>query len=180
MRRRCERFLAAALSTAMLAATIMPPAVGHAHAEGDRPHEHSVAAHDHGPEAAEHAHHHRGEACGHSHGSVRDVETAKSPPVAHRHVWFLFVEWTLPARDSEGKESDEPEPPESIRIARLSDAEAVVPAAMPHLSLGVLPAWIDRMPVPAMLAEPNRAEHGPDALPLCDTARHECAGVLLI
>ncbi|MEX0715622.1 MAG: hypothetical protein WD066_03510 [Planctomycetaceae bacterium] len=180
MRRRRERFLAAAFSTAMLAATIMPPAVGHAHSDGDRPHEHSVAAHDHGAEAAGHAHDHHGEACDHSHGPVRNVETAKSPPVAHRHVWFLFVEWTFPARDSQGTESDGPELPESIRISRLSDAGAVPSAATQYLNSGLPPALIDRLPAPATLAAQNRGERGSEALSLCDAARHECAGVLLI
>ena len=131
------------------------PARQHAHAAGDRPH-----SHGHGHEHSRHVHEH-----GHEHDGL-------GSSYAHVHVTLFGVDFTLPANsdDDEGREERCTflgQTPSGIELDRSASHFSVV--AEPVFDFGEL------FPVVATFRSIAAS-----AAPLCDTARHERSGVLLI
>ncbi|MEX0703343.1 MAG: hypothetical protein WD069_14710 [Planctomycetales bacterium] len=183
MDRWLKRSAVLGLSAAVAMAAVMPPAVGHSHADGDRPHDHRIAGAGHShPRAATAKHHHRHEdGREHSHAPEEQGGTVEAPTVPHRHAWFLFVDWTVPARGSHDPAPFGPEWSEVIQLARLWEPGAVLAGAGADVSRLAQPsALAGRIPDPAIEEARHRGDWARESIPLCDAARHACAGVLLI
>jgi hypothetical protein len=152
MRTQC--FIAVVLAVSTL--FIGMPARQHSHAAGDRPHSHLHARHVH-------AHH------GHDHEHVHDgVESS----YAHVHVTLFGVDFTLPADSDDDKNHD-------ARCTFLGQAPSGVEMdqSNSHSSLVADPVMDAGRPLSIV---PTFRSIAAAAAPLCDTARHERSGVLLI
>jgi hypothetical protein len=156
-----------ALAAVLAVVTTMPPAMGHAHEGGDRPHEHGHADHAepaHGPAVLAAA-----SAAGGSHR------------VSHVHlVWLgmhLTFAWPVSAPASG--------PAEHV-VVRLLDPAAPAPVvAALDLAEGGWSSWIPPVASTSIgdLPRPEAIRRAlaaaPPAALLCDTARHERSGVQL-
>jgi hypothetical protein len=160
IRRKCVSLLT---SAALLLALLTPPAVPHAHADGDRPHSHAPAErHQHGHPA----HHHHG-------GALQRNVTAA--PIAHTHLSLLFFDFTLPQRD-EG-ESDAPSSLQLLPVAGCSLISQSAPVGDSPSSAAASDAVPRELPP---ISTPGGGT-GPRARNLlCDSARRARTGVLLI
>jgi hypothetical protein len=187
----------------MLAAVVLmggwvPPAVQHAHAGGDRshthvphgnghPHHHGDAGHNHDG----HDHDGPGDGCRHRHGdqSHKSIcepggNAVRQKPVSHRHFSWLGFEFTLPLRDAEDSERQERDwLPSVLAVFRLGNesAESAWLAAGGSTLLGDLTAAhafsfgsADVICAAGLCRAPLVTGF------LCDTARHDRSGVLLI
>lgn len=164
------------LSALVLAWGIVPPAVRHGHDGGDEPnHRHKAVAH-HSHEHGDHDHP--------SDGASRSVESQVSPSalrglVFHLHWSFFGVEFSVPM--SEDDQSDDARHAAEPAIVRLV---ASVPAPVLHNSTfmggfsatGAQPALDLPVGLTSSLTNPNLTR----SAPLCDRARHERSGVLLV
>jgi hypothetical protein len=172
----------------------MPPAVQHAHVEGDIAHAHGSSAEtvtppeeqhrkeQHGHDHA-HAHHHSHR---HSHRHVDDkpVPATLIPrtTTSHRHVVMLGIELCLPSGESRGS-SDDAENRESDRlcVVRLRDAQAI------SVRVSQVDSLIETVALQECDAaggteslEVRSSQQTLSSLPLCDTARRARSGVRLI
>lgn len=173
------------LSAVVLLGGMVPPAVQHAHPEGDRSHDHRVSAHErqgsghHGRHSHPHPHPHR-----HSH-SHRDKGGTPDPlhgPTQHLHISFFWLDISLPLDgDRDPQQKQDTQGTLSAMLVRLSDHEFVVassPAGM-QLLLG-FPSIATALPDAAERPRPGSREEGVSSFPLCDSARGERSGVQLI
>jgi hypothetical protein len=151
---RTKRLTAVFLTVSTL--LIGVPARQHSHAVGDRPHSHDHAHCGHTEDGQSHQHQHNG----------------VGSSVAHVHVTLFGVDFTLPA-DSDDDENHDARctffgpAPNAIELDQsASDFSAV---AEPVFDAGE--------PLAMVLTFRSIAA---SAAPLCDTARHERSGVLLI
>ena len=140
-----------AVSLAISMPFIGVPARQHSHAAGDRPHSH-VHAH----QVHDHEHEHNG----------------LGPSVAHTHVTLFGVDFTLPAESEDDASREDRctflgQTPSGIETDQSASRFSVV--AEPEFDSGEL--------LPTV---PTFRSIAASAAPLCDTARHERSGVLLI
>jgi len=165
------------VSASVLAWVIIPPSIRHAHHGGsDRDHcHHAVAKHD--PQLG---HHH-----GHEESDHRQEIADIAAPVAlddfvvHLH-WSLFgLDFCMPT-PQEG-ERDEDRGACGLALVRLiDDLPAVIPGGR-HCQ-GV-PLVVPPEPGPRLVVVQISPSHPPNVIaciPLCDSARPERSGVLLV
>lgn len=176
------------LTTVMAMPMLSPPALRHSHAGGDTPHSHRAEAvhshghsHLHGPKhshSSRHSHRADPKAAQHLHGH-RKTHSA-NPPVEHYHVyWFGFETW-LPLSAPQRSDSSQPVSDAGQWVPLISDVR--LPdrtddgSNFVAVELGTPTRLTPRLPV--------RAETRPlkesAANLLCDTARRERSGVLVI
>jgi len=149
---RTQRFIAVVLAVNTL--FIGVPARQHSHAAGDRPHSHLHTRHVHTHHGHDHAH--------------NGVESS----YAHVHVTLFGVDFTLPADSDEDTDHD-------ARCTFLgpSPSGVVMDQSASHSSLVAEPVMDAGRPLSIV---PTFRSIAAAAAPLCDTARHERSGVLLI
>ena len=172
------------LSALVLTAAVAPPAVRHVHslAGGSRlQHEHS--SHRHGPG---HDRHSPDIESSGQHGEL----TTHLPPmntaviacgvVWHLHLLLLGVEVTLPDRSSDN-EDRRSQPGCEFALLRSGDELLLQQSSG---SMSVVSAALQSLPSSQGDAAPLQvaAPHSPQvcSMPLCDRARHERSGVLLV
>jgi len=198
MKRLLHKAMTILLSGAVLASSVLPPAVCHAHSEGDRSHSHKQDLeqpdsdeHDHGHG---HGHQHDGAAVSH-HDEHRHHEPSEhederasgiEPASPHLHFSIAGFDFSLPLPSDDG--SDGPLSPTGdnagcFGILRLTDDTITVPR--------VDSSKVVELSAPAPLAIDSLVDVGEqtarwrcvrtiDRTLLCDSARCERSGVLLI
>ena len=184
--RQSSRLIRAALAACLAVVTTMPPAMGHAHAGGDRPHQHEHDGHHHSDRHhSDHSH------ADHGHGpSARPViasagwGTSEAGRFAHVHFAWLGLEvtlaWPVGAAGAGDGQADH-------IVVRLLDSAAQgisqVDVQSPFVASGcwaVLPAatvWSSPPSATALLR--SLQTEAPATTLLCDSARHERSGVQL-
>ena len=196
MRRLFHNVMTILLSGAVLASSVLPPAVCHAHAEGDRPHLHEQDHEQPDSDEADHGHsHHHDGAVVSDHDDNRherseqddqDAVGGVEPASGHLHFSIAGIDFSLPLPSDEG--SDGPLSPTGdnagcFGIVRLTDDTTTVPRVE-------LSDVID-LSTPAPLAIASLVDATPhaarwrcvraaDRTLLCDSARCKRSGVLLI
>lgn len=186
---RLQAGLAWLLAVAVLLGSVAPPTVEHAHADGERSHDHGAAdlhegrhkhphPHPH-PHSHKHSHSHK-----HPHPPSGDGERELLQcRTMHRHVILFGFELYMPASDHQ----DLPGPgnklgDEALTLVRLLETEVVLTYAPAGGRL------FDSLPLSYSCVAPcatsmARAQDGPAmlaSLPLSDSARGERSGVQLI
>jgi len=179
---RFQHTLGCLLSATVACAALLPPAVGHVHAGGDRAHVHS-AAWDADEHAAFHAHHgehaeHHEHATLHEHGPA-DAHRLHAAGEWHAHLCFFGLSLTLPLpADGEfpGADDDDqrvvflgPQTSEDPGLTTRDAGDDVALDCVRTASESSLDALRDRATGSAPVESP----------PLCDTARHARSGVQL-
>lgn len=196
MKRLLHKATTILLSGAVLASSVLPPAVCHAHAEGDRPHSHKQHheqpgsdEHDHG-----HGHHHDAAAVSehddrHHEPSAHEDEDAAGgiePALAHLHFSIAGFDFSIPLPSDDG--SDGPLSPTGdnagyFGIVRLTDDTITVPrvafADLVELSASA-PLAIGSLVDAPQHAARWRCVRAAGRTLLCDSARCERSDVLLI
>jgi hypothetical protein len=178
-----RRPIALLLAALTLASGLLPPALGHAHDGGDRSHrhDHDQAHHDHRHASPDHVDAHDDGHAEHHRASAPAGPAVGRLATAHLHIDLGAFGLTIPSP------SGSPEGP-----GRPAPAGPAIGAADDE----TIPARIDAsrfaMPWPGSLAiaRVDAAPALPSVLrfaasrgtspPLCDAARHERSGVLLI
>lgn len=196
MKRLLHKAMTILLSGAVLASSVLPPAVCHAHSEGDQPHSHEQGhehadsdQHDHG-----HGHHHDGAAVSdhHEHRHHAPSEHEDEPATggiesasAHLHFSIAGFDFSLPLPSHDG--SDEPLSPlgdnaACFGLVRLTDDTVTVP----RVDLTDLVDLSASAPLAsASLVDQTQQTarwlcvRAVDRTLLCDSARCERSGVLL-
>ena len=176
------RFLARNLVTLLLIVVMAMPAVSspalrHSHADGDKSHRHGVEtverhghSHTHDPANAAKAKHSHGE---------RVSDSAQSP-VEHLHVFWFGFQTSMPLSAPDQSESPRP----------IANAEQWVPliseislpdAAQDGSTMLAVDLFTPTGLTPRLPARSEvRPPHESAVAWLCDTARHERSGVLVI
>ena len=162
------------LSALVLAWGVVPPAVRHSHEGGaDVNHRHEVAAH-HG-----HEHH------GHSHdedwhpGGAKVSASVLRGLVVHLHWSFLGLDFSVPLSDDEqSKDGRQAATPAVVRLVDFAPA----PTLDTGHSLSIAPVIVALSSLEAALVQaPSLAGfERRQSAPLCDRARRERSGVLLV
>lgn len=189
MRFSGRNLLTLLLIVVMAMPALSPPALRHTHADGDRSHDHRVAATDH-----EHTHSHgptHSHSPRHSQRHAADLKTAKhshngceghsaTPHVEHFHVFGFGFTTSLPLPAPERSDSPRAIPNVDQWVPLISE----VP--LPDTSQDGLNVLVAELCTPATLTPrmADRSEIRPlrqSAVNLlCDTARRERSGVLVI
>lgn len=197
MKRLLHKVMTILLSGAVLASSVLPPGVCHAHSEGDRSHSHKLDheqsdsdEHNHG-----HGHHHDDGAFSdhdehrhHESSECEDERTAGGidPALGHLHFSIAGFDFSLPLPSHDGSDgplSSTGDQAGCFGVVRLTDETITV-------SRVELSDVID-LPMPAPLAFASLVDATQDAARwrcvraadrslLCDSARCERSGVLLI
>ncbi len=197
MRILLRQSLAIVLSAAVLATAMLPPAVCHTHQGGDVQHAHSATdthSHAHHSDSSDShaASHHASGDCDHSHERTADhvVKQADDhahglePAVAHRHLLIAGFDFTIPqpAGDGPGR-GDGESSSDRIAVVRLTEDAFVVQSVEPASPFALAGCFDSSI---ADLSDANRSalrsllEAAGDRSLLCDSARFERSGVLLI
>ena len=161
------------LSALVLAWGTAPPASQHAHVGGKDP----THQHDGCQEVAHHGlHDHDSDGQHHQRAVVPDVSLV-SDFVAHVHLRWLGMEFSLPLPDESADGDDEGTvPPAIVRVM-----DEIVPATQAGPSFGRPPLTVisahgvDLVPNLTPIPRPRQTA----SIPLCDSARLERSGVLL-
>lgn len=185
------RFLSRNLVTVLLIVVMaMPalssPALRHSHADGDRSHDHRVVhhGHSHGPNhshsSRHHHRHHHTDAKTAKHSHDGDEAHSAMPPVEHYHVFWFGFATSLPL--SAPERSDSPRAISKMNQWVPLVSEFRLPdAAQDGSSLVAVDHCTPTGLTPRL---PNRSEaHPPQTsamVLLCDTARRERSGVLVV
>ena len=183
------RLLGRNLMTLMLIAlmaipAVSPPALRHSHADGDRSHQHgpaSVERHAHGPRHS-HSPRHRHSANAAKTKHTHDARASHSPqlPVEHLHVFWFGFQSLLPL--SAPERSGSPRPTASTEQWVPLISEVTLPDAF---QVGSHIPAVDLLPPTELTPRlPARSEvrppHESAVALLCDAARRERSGVLVI
>ncbi len=163
---------------AVLAWTTMPPAIVHSHREGDDPthrHDISTAHHDH------HHHHGPSHAARHAHTRPAAPNGVESGPVAVHCHWQLLGFWFAFPSSRERSDREDECGIGKVMIVDLADGDGFASPTGIALTLSVCqpgpaasPGFV---PLVSTLQGPQRST---SATPLCDSARLERSGVLLV
>src|SRR5690606_189389 len=177
MGRLFQNLTTVSLVAAVLAGSLLSPGVRHAHSQGDVPHSHDAAAvvshEDHHGQAHDESHTHHGD---HRHES----DAPSGDLVGHWHISLLGIEFTFP-------QEDEPHEPltqyqgELVVLRLTPDVvvnSAVALADLVNLSSDTASS-ADRIDVEGRWSA-NPLSRPVDRILLCDSARCERSGVLLI
>jgi hypothetical protein len=197
MKRLLHKVMTVLLSGAVLASSVLPPAVCHAHSEGDRSHSHEQD-HEH-RDAVEHHHghgHNRDGAAVSDHDEHRHHEPSEhkddsatggiKPALVHLHFSIAGFDFSLPMPGHDG--SNGPVSPTGdnagcFGIVRLTDDTITVPrfeqSDVIDLSTSA-PLTIASLVDATQHAARWRCVRATDRTLLCDSARCERSGVLLI
>lgn len=180
------RSLGRKLMTLLLIAVMaMPaassPALRHSHADGDKPHQHRTALADHHTHGPRHSHSPRHHHLTNTSKTKRTHDEHASPsPVEHRHVFWFGFQASLPLPVPE--RSDSSRPPAGTEQWVPLITEVTLPDAS---QIGSRIPEVDRL-APSELTPrlPTRCDvrlrQRSAAALLCDTARRERSGVLVI
>lgn len=187
------RFLSRNLVTVLLIVVmampaLSPPALRHSHAAGDRPHDHRVAqrghSHSHGPthshSSRHHHRHHRTDVTTAKHSHDAGEAHSATPPVEHYHVfWFGFTtSLPLPAPEHSDSPGAMPKKDQWVPLApeiRLPDATQDG-STLVAVDLCTPTCLTPRLPDRSEAHPPRRCA----IVLLCDTARRERSGVLVV
>ncbi len=153
----------------MLLAGLVPPGYRHAHADGQVAHRHAGHGHDRTG-----GHHDQSP----DHHPSHDVRLSAGA-VAHDHLVFLYFDMALPASDGGGSDPNTDLANDSLYVVRLTGD------CLPRADTARDTSIIDVSASEGALAEATctLGKRGtrprPNAVLLCDTARHERSGVQL-
>jgi len=156
----------------------MPPAIRHAHQGGsDRDHSHDTVA-NHDPAPGHHHHHHEGADHRHEHPDTT-APTVLGDYLVHLH-WKLFgLDFCMPApQQSEHDEDRGALRPALVRF--VDELPTLIPGGGHWQGVPVVAA---PAPGPRVVAVKTSPLHPPNlvvSIPLCDSARLERSGVLLV
>ena len=175
-----QRTLSLLLSALVLTWGTVPPGIQHAHVGGSD----STHRHDHCHEVAHHdshdhgSHHHDSHGEDHKHATVSDV-CVLSDFVAHVHLRWLGIQLSLPVPEdpADGDAGD------SVPVVIVLSVDQTVPptGAGPSFSRVFLAAiCAPSADVVRPLAPIPRPPNLVMSIPLCDSARLERSGVLLV
>lgn len=172
------------LIAVMAMSAVSSPALRHSHADGGESHQHEAASaerHAHGPRHS-HSPRHRHSAdatqAKHAHED-RESHSAQSP-VEHLHVFWFGFQFSLPLPAPE--RSDSPRPTASTEQWVPLISEVTLPDASrigSHIPVVVLLTPTELTPRLPARSE-VRPPHESAVAWLCDTARRERSGVLVI
>lgn len=175
------------LITVLVMPVVSSPTLRHSHADGDKSHQHEVESakrhghsHSHGSRHSHASRHsHRAKATRDKHSHDDRVNHSAQSPVEHLHVFWFGFQSSLPLSTPE--RSDSPRPTASteqwvplISEVTLPDASQVG-SHVPSLDL-LTPTEL----TPGLLACSEVRLRQPVVALLCDTARRERSGVLVI
>jgi hypothetical protein len=167
------------LSVGMLFGSLTPPAVVHAHDEGQQAHDHhsvhlSDASHDH---RHGHSHDHGQSHNSHSKQSTTQRETAL---ITHLHVTLLGFEFTLP--NGQMPSDDHDNNSEGSKLIQWFDREINVSSSRDSdfIVSNLLLLESDDIIKVNIIADTETSEVILASLTLCHAARCERSGVLLI
>jgi hypothetical protein len=179
-----QRGIRLLLSILLIAGNGISPGVTHAHAEGDRPHRHEHhgdgdIVHSHSHRTGDHGHGH------HDHGNRADQIVPDDDPcrveesIAHTHINVFGVPLTLPLKEEGGSQRNQELP--VVKVDALAAACVVrannLPTAGFWISLSALPPCVrSALDNDVSMCRAPQATH----IPLCDTARRERSGVLVV
>jgi len=170
------------MSSAVLAATLIPPPLCHSHAAADTPHSHApdqTNSPEHEPVAGE-SHSHRDHGHGtanHHHGSAAE---GLHPEAAHLHLTLIGFAFSLFLPVGSDSHSLDPTHPKTLLAVVLADDDVIRASRVELIGAeGVSAAVPGDTPV-AVSAASSLQVSGIDPLLLCDRARCERSGVLLI
>lgn len=184
MRVAGRNFVTLLLIVVMAIPVLSPPRLRHRHADGNESHRHDATAaarhghsHSHGS-IHTHCHGNDSKAASHSHNAA-EISTA-APAVEHDHVFWFGFEISLPRPASERSDSTQPVSCVDQWVPLISDVRLPDPAengsnisAVDHLMPAALtPHSLNRSKI--------RPLNQPAEKWLCDTARRERSGVLVI
>ncbi|MFO0898084.1 MAG: hypothetical protein U0836_11730 [Pirellulales bacterium] len=171
---RLPRLIRAALAACLAVVTTMPPAMGHAHAGGDRPHQH---AHDH--DGQRHA------ATESQQPAIAAAGWASNGAGRFAHVHFAWLGLEVTFAWPVGSSSSGDGQAEHI-VVRLLDSAAHSDGQIDVQSpLAPVGPWLCPVNTSCGLGASCPAElraaqtRAPASVLLCDAARHERSGVLL-
>ena len=171
----CRKIVGASVIMLMALASVAPRGYSHSHeATPCREHEHSHQGHSH---AHDHIVCHR-----HCHATAQEESQAVMlSPHSHRHLFWWGLEFVLPPLPT-NESGDAPGDFDGAQLSLLASrpSEAVVEMTAPPV---VVPTMLlalasELVPITAHLAA--AAAQRPESNLLCDSARHERSGVLLI
>jgi hypothetical protein len=170
MRSRRATICSFLMAPLLLGVSLAPPPLRHLHDGGSRPHSHQQASHA--------PHHH-----GHRHAHRHSHETASIEPQAHLHLSWLFIDWSFPVQspgDSDPSERGTQLPP-AVTAKASAPATHAVDDGSRWLDLSLFGAGHELAPTFEVLRSPSFGDAlRPAGGLLCDTARRERSGVLLI
>ena len=195
MKRLCQNGLAVLMSSAVLAATLMPPPVCHSHAAADTPHSHAPDQ-SNSPEheqVAGESHSHRDLGHGtanHQHGSAADGAVRPSAAAdgaegshreaAHLHLTLIGFAFSLFLPVGSDSHSLDPTHPKTLLAVVLLDDDVMRASRVELIGADGVPAAVPGETPVAVSAASSLRVSGIDPLLLCDSARCERSGVLLI
>ena len=176
MRFPCCRFVGAAVIALMALTSVAPFQLTHAHTTLAKENESRAHGHDHSHSHSHtHPHHHHG-------NEGFDGQTLSASDV-HTHVYFLGMEIVVNGVPGGDENQQERQPNE---LTRSFLGKTVRQDASASLSLRLL-FDLDQLPLAWSVSAPlvtcdgrSAIETGQIAAPLCDAARHERTGVLLV
>lgn len=184
-----HKSLTAFLSCSVLASALMPPALCHSHADGDRHHSHKTHEHQHAD-----SHHHTRDA-GHGHSSPDHHETAAieskrfseetSVSPAHIHLTILGLAFSLPSPRGQGSKA--PFLPfdssgDDFEVVRLTDDTLTLSPVDLNSAVDVSIAYfltVDDASESGIEFAQQTRDGAACRVRLCDVARLERSGVLL-
>jgi hypothetical protein len=149
------------LAVAVLLSGGVPPRVCHAHADGDRPHRHD-------DKTGRHTH--------------DDEDCTVTDAVPHVHLSFFGFEMTLPISDRHDGD-DRNQQDREFTLVAIAPAGAAVMALNSHLlrCLSLLPPALPTAHCSAADEQNHLVMSSEDcSIPLCDSARRERSGVLVV
>lgn len=173
------------LTTAVLTGSLVPPGIRHAHAAGDQPHSQGShveahAGHNHG--SRHHHHDSSHEFRDHDESAQARVDNGLGQSIAHMHFSFFGFDFSFPLPHRDG--SDGPLTPDErqLEVVRLTDDVTPVSRVDVVNAVAVTTApldYFDRFDA-EMSRSAKSGVRAVDRILLCDSARFERSGVLLI
>ncbi len=166
-----KRGLGWLIAAIVLVGSVTPPGVRHSHADGERPHDHSHRHDHHG-----HVHHWHGHT--HSH-HFSDHQDSSEPASAHVHFWVFGWIVTIPSSSAPGdSEGDDSDCTKLIYLVQTDQANRqhnqVWDKCLLDSQTAVTEYDAARLQTLPVRSPPVKTP------PLCDSARFERSGVLLI
>lgn len=186
MRLSARNLVTLLLIAVMAMPAVSSPAVRHSHADGDKSHQHGVASakhhghsHTHGSRHS-HRHSHSADATKSKHSQDDRTSHSTQSPVEHLHVFWFGFQTSLPLPASERSDSPRPMASTEQWVPLISDVTlpdaSQARSQIPAIDLLTPTELTPRLSV---RSEVRPLRYAAVAL-LCDTARRERSGVLVI
>jgi len=195
MKRLLHNGLALLMSSAVLAATLLPPPVYHSHAAGGRPHSHasepsdtpkheqlasdSHSHHDHAQGTATHHHRAAADEAVRSLAAAAGVEGAH-PEAAHLHLSLIGLAFSLFLSGDRESDSSDLAHESTLLAVVLLDDDLISASRVKLIDAGGVATAVAGETVVTVSATSSLLIRGSDPLLLRDSARCEGSGVLLI